>query len=160
MQEVLPFDEIYMHLRNLVGKPFDIRIGRKDSGEVVVSWELYAQPGSKSESSYFKEYKEDILKLDLALIDVAKICDKQSVPYSLKLCKSKRLEVHEKIPVLLTSFISMNFPVSETSYYMNNVNDDIPEAYEEINDRLYLGFMTKDMVDEKLLKHLESVKQK
>lgn len=115
-------------------KNLDVKADTKENGEVTVLWEIMGPPKSnKSELDIFKENFEYIQEADNIILEIAKIMDSNDITYSFKLCKSLKLETNQNIPILLTSYISFDFP--KTEYYMNKVHEDIPDAMVEFENR-------------------------
>lgn len=131
-------DELALSIRN--GKKLDVLMKENEDGEIVLSWEFMGSPRSpKSELDYFKELKEEINRCDKMIYELGQYCEKNKITYSFKLCKSQKLETDDRIPVLLTSYISVNFPAND--YYFQTPNESIPDADEEFKLRETAGLI-------------------
>ena len=98
--------------------------------EITLMWEYFNAPTKvKTEKDFFIDLQEEIHKSDLEIVRVAKFCESNNITFAFKLCKSKRLQNHENIPILLTSYISVGFPAND--YYLNKEHEDIPDSVEE-----------------------------
>lgn len=124
-----------------IDKKLNPNIRIKENGEISLFWEFFGNPNSnKLERDYFIENQKIIDAADRLIVALAEFCNENYITYSFKLCKTKKLQSDNRIPTLLTSYISANFPVTE--YYISKEHEDLKDATEEFKYRSDNGLYT------------------